>query len=143
MIVAKSKCQAEKAAKLVHIVYSDHKTPVLTIKDALEDPDRIREHILHGSRKVVNKGNVDGIKLLSQLTLSEYFNHTSVTDVLAQSATIVEGEFEIGSQYHFFMENHVSLCVPLEDGIDVYCSTQEQDAVQCTIASVLNFKKSQ
>lgn len=60
LIVAKSKRLAEKAAKLVLVEYSDYKKPILTIKEALSYPDRVREHVLHGSRKIINKGNVDG-----------------------------------------------------------------------------------
>lgn len=66
-----------------------------------------------------------------------------MTEIFAHSTTTVEGEFEIGNQHHFFMENHVTLCVPLEDGIDVYCSTQDQNAVQSALASILNYNKSQ
>ena len=92
------------------------------------DPNRVREHILHGSRKVVNKGNVDGDYLTFNVIVIKETKALQIPEVFAQSATTVEAEFEIGKQYHFFMENHVTLCVPLEDGMDVYCSTQDQDA---------------
>ena len=55
----------------------------------------------------------------------------------------MEGEFEIGSQYHFYMETHVTLSVPTSDGIDVFCSTQDGDEVQTAIADCLDLKKSQ
>jgi xanthine dehydrogenase molybdopterin-binding subunit B len=64
-------------------------------------------------------------------------------EAMGRSQTIVEGEFEIGTQYHFYMETHVTACVPTEDGMDVYCSTQDGDAVQGIIAGCLNLKKSQ
>ena len=143
LIVARTKRLAEKAAKLVRVEYSDYQKPVLTLKEALCDPNRVREHILHGSRKVVNKGNIDGEYLTFNVIMMKETKVLRMPEVFAQSATTVEGEFEIGNQYHFFMENHVTLCVPLEDGMDVYCSTQDQDAVQSTLASVLNYNKSQ
>jgi xanthine dehydrogenase/oxidase len=65
------------------------------------------------------------------------------TEAMGRSQTTVEGEFEIGTQYHFYMETHVTACVPTEDGMDVYCSTQDGDAVQGIIAGCLNLKKSQ
>lgn len=55
----------------------------------------------------------------------------------------MEGEFELGSQYHFYMETQVTVCRPIEDGIDVYCATQDIDAVQLAIAHCLNLTKAQ
>ena len=40
-----------------------------------------------------------------------------------------------------YMETHVTLCVPVEDGIDVHCSTQDGDAVQTAIANSLGMPK--
>ena len=56
---------------------------------------------------------------------------------------MVEGEFEIGSQYHFYMETLVAACVPVEDGMDIYCATQDQEAVQNAVANRLNLRNSQ
>lgn len=51
----------------------------------------------------------------------------------------VQGRFEIGSQYHYTMEPHTTMCIPAEDGgIDVYSSTQWVDFTQVAIASSLN-----
>jgi len=59
------------------------------------------------------------------------------------SETVIEGEFEIGTQYHFYMETLTAACVPIEDGVDMYCATQDQDVVQNIIATCLDLKKSQ
>lgn len=59
----------------------------------------------------------------------------------ASSDTVVEGEFQIGGQYHFYMETLVSLCIPTEDGVDLYCATQDQDAVQNVVAQSLRIDK--
>ena len=41
------------------------------------------------------------------------------------------------------METMVTLSVPNDIGIDVYCSTQDGDAVQGAIADCLHLQKSQ
>ena len=64
-------------------------------------------------------------------------------DELAKSATIVEGEFEIGNQYHVYMETLSSLCIPTEDGMEVYCTSQDVTAVQSAVASCLNLRNCQ
>lgn len=56
---------------------------------------------------------------------------------------MIEGEFEIGTQYHFYMETLVAVCIPVEDGMNVYCSTQDQDAVQNAVARCLKLHKAQ
>ena len=61
----------------------------------------------------------------------------------ASSETIVEGEFEVGAQYHFYMETLTAACAPTEDGMDVYCTTQDQDDAHRIISECLNLKKSQ
>lgn len=47
----------------------------------------------------------------------------------------------MGSQFHFYMETLVASCSPTEDGLDVYCSTQDQDTLQTTIANCLGMQK--
>ena len=57
--------------------------------------------------------------------------------------TTVSGKFAIGSQLHFHLETHSTICKPNEEGgLDVTCSTQYIDAVQRTIATTLGIKES-
>lgn len=50
----------------------------------------------------------------------------------------ISGHFEIPStQYHYHMETQQCLCVPSEDGMDVYSSSQWSDTCQVAISEVL------
>ena len=81
------------------------------------------------------------LNLLRDITYHVFFR--MLTDSFSQSETVIEGEFEIGTQYHFYMETLVAVCIPVEDGINVFCSTQDQDAVQNAIARCLKLHKAQ
>jgi len=123
LIVAKTRSQAVNAAKLVQVKYKDLQPPVLTIKDAMKHPERVKFHTSFGPEFAFDVGNT--------------------ADELAKSATIVEGEFEIGNQYHVYMETLSSLCIPTEDGMEVYCTSQDVTAVQSAVASCLNLRNCQ
>lgn len=122
LIVAHTQSQAAQAAKLVRVSYKDCQIPVLKIKDAMKHPERTMIHAA-GPPNVFDVGDVK--------------------DGFSQSETVVEGEFEIGTQYHFYMETLVAACVPVEDGMDVFCATQDQDAVQNAVARCLSLNKAQ
>ncbi len=58
--------------------------------------------------------------------------------------TVVEGEFETGQQYHFYMETLSAVCRPKEDNqIDLFASTQWMDFTQNLVAGALGIKKNQ
>lgn len=64
------------------------------------------------------------------LTASEYGSDIKHT---------VAGHFEIPStQYHYHMETQQCLCVPSEDGLDMYSSSQWNDTNHIAVAEVLN-----
>lgn len=52
----------------------------------------------------------------------------------------IKGEFELGSQFHFTIEPQACLCIPKEDELDVYSSTQWIHNTQAAIAKVLGVK---
>lgn len=51
---------------------------------------------------------------------------------------IVKGEWKMESQYHFTMETLTCLAVPVEDGLEVYCTSQWMMLAQEAIGQVLN-----
>jgi xanthine dehydrogenase large subunit len=50
----------------------------------------------------------------------------------------IKGQMRIGGQEHFYLEGHISLAIPGEDGdVTVYCSTQHPSEVQHMVAHAL------
>ncbi|XP_072742748.1 uncharacterized protein [Anoplolepis gracilipes] len=115
VIAAETHNLANEAAKLVEIKYSEalKRKPVITIEDAIatKDDNRIVASISVPAKK---KG--------------ENIKH------------VIKGTLKLGSQYHYTMETQSCVCVPADDGMDVYPTTQWIDCVQVAIATVLNVK---
>lgn len=51
---------------------------------------------------------------------------------------VVTGHFEMGSQYHYTMETQTCVCVPSDDGMNIYSAAQWIDGVQLAVSNVLN-----
>ncbi|XP_011694376.1 PREDICTED: xanthine dehydrogenase/oxidase-like [Wasmannia auropunctata] len=115
VIVAETHNLANEAAKLVKIKYSEilKRKPVITIEDALATHDDTR--FLH-TRNVPAKKKGENTK------------------------HVIKGVFQCASQYHYTMETQSCVCIPVEDGIDVYSSTQWMDMIQVSIANCLGVK---
>jgi xanthine dehydrogenase/oxidase len=111
LILAESREAAFEAVKKVKIMYDNVKKPLLDIKDSIRLAEKRGEDCILEIRK-------------------------SLVEPQAGTQT-VKGEFRIGSQYHLSMETQSCICIPKEDGMDVYCSTQYPDNVQATIAAVI------
>ncbi len=57
----------------------------------------------------------------------------------AESEHIIEGEFHIGAQEHWYLETHAAIAVPGElDEMKIYSSTQNPTEIQALAAEVLN-----
>ncbi|XP_055372025.1 uncharacterized protein LOC129606005 [Condylostylus longicornis] len=110
MILADTLDLAKEASLLVKVNYSKTTDPVYpTIKDVFDNKayERIQETQFKIDPKIETIEN-------RHITLS--------------------GRFEVAGQYHFTMEPQTTVCIPIEDGIDVYCATQWIDYVQVAIS---------
>ncbi|XP_044731678.1 xanthine dehydrogenase-like [Chrysoperla carnea] len=110
IIVAKTNEIARNASTLIDIQYSDppqSKQFAYTTRDALQIPGKPGvNHIITKHRK--QTGN----------------------DV----QKVINGTFDIGLQYHYTLETQSCVCIPIEDGMDVYPSTQWMDLAQLGVA---------
>ena len=116
LILANNLELAHKAARAVKVTYKNQEKPILGIREALElAPETIKVN------PPVKIGDInESMK-------------RAIGDV-----KIVEGEFEVGSQYHFYMETQTVLVRPAEKGqLDVVSATQHLDTVQRTVAQAL------
>ncbi|XP_055537408.1 xanthine dehydrogenase/oxidase-like [Wyeomyia smithii] len=115
LIVAKSHALANRAAGLVKITYSLQNSAV----------------VLSTAKEVLRANAQDRIKEMP------YSTHGENYDAAPKGDLNIKGHFEIGGQYHYYMETQTCVCIPIEDGMDVYSSTQWVDLTQMAIARVL------
>ncbi|KAL9699930.1 hypothetical protein quinque_003371 [Culex quinquefasciatus] len=107
---------AHRAAKLVQVSYGepDGKPVLATLKRVLDAGAQARIHDQPYDQEGEEYGKVEG----------QYRK--------------IEGRFELPGQFHFSMESQMCICVPTEDGMDVYSSTQWVDICQIAVAQALN-----
>ncbi|XP_001654510.2 xanthine dehydrogenase [Aedes aegypti] len=119
IILADSFDLAYQASKLVSVTYSepDDKPILPTLKHVLTANASDRLYDQPYDRE------------------GEKFSEESTTSGTVKS---IEGRFELPGQFHFSMEPQVCICVPTEDGMDVYSSTQWIDICQIAISQALN-----
>lgn len=117
ILVACTEALAVKAARKVKVTYKNvPKTgPVLTIDAAKTDPRRY----MAGDSGITPKSR-----------------GTNVTK-------IIKGVYEIGAQYHYYMEPITCVVIPVDKGLDVYDSSQWIDLSQIAIAQCLCIKESE
>lgn len=75
-------------------------------------------------------------KVPERIQLLPHFSQVS-TEVGVGGAHKINGHFDVGTQYHFTMEPQTCVCVPIEDGMDVYSSTQGISDTQTAVADAL------
>lgn len=104
LVYAETAIQAQKAARLVKVVYEDLPT-ILTIDEAIE----ANSFLPHGRQ--LRKGAAIDNKM---------------EDVFAKCDRVFEGTVRMGGQEHFYLETNAAMAVPhTEDGsMDVWSSTQ-------------------
>ncbi|EDV43518.1 uncharacterized protein Dana_GF16483 [Drosophila ananassae] len=120
VVVALTADQANRAAKLVKISYSNPNPefkllPSLTDVFASPTPDPSRI-------VAVSESKIKKIKFSDQPDKE------------------VRGIFEMGLQYHFTMEPHTTVAIPFEDGLKVFSATQWMDLTQSVIAHMIQVK---
>ncbi|KZL17560.1 Xanthine dehydrogenase molybdenum-binding subunit [Pseudovibrio axinellae] len=111
LIVAQTRLQARKAAKLAHIDVQAE-AALISVADALK---------------------------ADQTVLPDYeFRRGSPEAKLERAAHTVRSSFALGGQEHFYLEGQVAFAFPGEDGdMTVHSSTQHPTEVQHTVAKVL------
>ncbi|KAL4224843.1 hypothetical protein ACF0H5_015539 [Mactra antiquata] len=112
IVVADNEETAYSAARSINITYTDIKPPVLTIQEAIE-----KQMIFPNVAEDIIVGNAE--------------------DAISKSAHVITGSIQCGTQYHFSMETQISICIPTEDGMKVYASSQWIDYAQKSIAQVV------
>jgi xanthine dehydrogenase large subunit len=115
LVVAQSHLQARKAARLAKITYAPLPA-LLTVEQALEANSRFEQGPIVWSRG-------------------------DVAD-MAKAAVVVEGEFEVGGQEHFYLEGQIAAAIPQEDGMHIIASTQHPTEIQHKVAHALHLPMS-
>ncbi|XP_077292706.1 xanthine dehydrogenase-like isoform X2 [Arctopsyche grandis] len=112
-IVAKDQAIAQKAAKAVKISYEDLK-PIITIEDAIKS-----KSYFPGCPKTIIKGDVDA--------------------AFKNADHIIENEFRMGGQEHFYLETQTSRAVPKKEDneMEIFCSLQHPTEMGKIISNVL------
>uniref|UniRef100_A0A240PPU5 FAD-binding PCMH-type domain-containing protein n=1 Tax=Anopheles epiroticus TaxID=199890 RepID=A0A240PPU5_9DIPT len=114
VIVAEQLEQAVRAAKLVKIIY----------ERTSDEPIRptIKAVLMHQTKD----------RIVDQPISSRAGPQAKV-----QMAQKLQGTLEMGGQYHYTLEPQTCVCVPVEDGMDIYEATQWVDLSQVAIAAAL------
>ncbi|CAG4997118.1 unnamed protein product [Parnassius apollo] len=116
IIVADREALAARAARKVKVTYKNVPStpPVLTIDEAKRDAKRYAP----GDSKIEPKGRGNNVN------------------------KVIKGVYEIGAQYHYYMEPLTCVVIPVDKGLEVYDSTQWMDLTQIAIARCLGIKES-
>lgn len=114
IILANSFELANRAANLVEISYTlnSNLKAKISLAEIMDDAERTK-------------------------VFPEFCKEASTSERIKSSHKIT-GRFENGGQYHFSLETQSCVCVPIEDGMDVYSATQWMDATQIAIAEAIN-----
>jgi xanthine dehydrogenase large subunit len=117
IVAATSHLAARKAARLAKIAYAEEE-PILTVEQALAADSRFEAGPVIWARGDAAAG-------------------------IAAAPHVIEAEFEIGGQEHFYLEGQVAAVLPQDDGgMQVYSSTQHPTEVQHKVAHALHLPMS-
>lgn len=117
-IVADNQKIAQAAARLVKVSYEDISPIIVTIEDAI-----LHKSFFTGFPKKIQNGDIE--------------------KAFAEADHIVEGEFRMGGQEHFYLETHAAIAIPRDtDELEMYCSTQHPTELQHLAAHVIGIPAS-
>lgn len=113
IIVADKEKTANKAAKLVKIIYSsmNKNKPLISIADVMTSPEK--------DQRIANTRTVEP------------------TEIGNDVKCVVYGEYNLGTQHHFYIEPQTTVTKPTEDGMEVYTACQWLDLPNVAIAQCL------
>jgi xanthine dehydrogenase large subunit len=110
-VVAINRELATRAAKLANIIYEEL-PPILTIAEARDADFKIEA--------------------------SKYMIKADAQASIKKAQHSVSGDFSLGGQDHFYLEGHIAMALPLEDGdLHIYSSSQNPSEIQHLAAHVL------
>ena len=114
IIVAETYQLAITATSKVKVQYRDISVPLTSMREVIDskDPNRIQVFIPPAIDKVDK----------------------------SHATQVIKGSYESSMQYHFTMETQQCVCVPKEDGLDVFSATQYLAFVQNAISQSLNIQ---
>ncbi|CAH2090196.1 unnamed protein product [Euphydryas editha] len=83
----------------------------------------------------INQAKQDAARIMTGPTIEPKGRGTNVKKV-------IKGVYEIGAQYHYYLEPLSCVSIPLDKGIEVYDATQWIDLTQTAVARCLNMPES-
>lgn len=110
LIAAKDEETARNAEKLIEIAYE-------VLEPILDIPTAIKKKNLLAPQRKIETGHV--------------------AKAMKEAKHTIKGTLEVGGQEHWYLETHVSLCIPDEGKYKVYSSTQNPTETQILVAEVL------
>ncbi|MBL4926674.1 xanthine dehydrogenase molybdopterin binding subunit [Fuscibacter oryzae] len=116
LVAAETHLAARKAARLARMEFADLPA-LLTVEDALSANSRFEQGPI-----IWTKGDA--------------------AQAITNAPHMVEGEFEVGGQEHFYLEGQVAAALPQDDGMHVYSSTQHPTEIQHKVAHALHLPMS-
>lgn len=113
VVIAESQKTAQRAARLVKVVYEDLTPIIVTLEDAIEQKSFFPNY-------------------------PQTIEYGDYKKAFADADHLIEGEFRIGGQEHFYLETNASVAIPKDnDELEIFCSSQHPTEIQKLAASVL------
>ncbi len=112
-LVAANTIEQARAAASMAVVEYEELEPILTVEQAISADSFVlpSRHLVRGEPQ----------------------------NALKKAENRLQGRFEIGGQDHFYLEGHISIATPREDGdVHIHCSTQHPTEVQHNVAKFLD-----